>query len=94
MPRSRFYDDAVKVAVLLERQRYDRLRAVARERGVSLSILLNQIAEAYLAGAPRPPAPQLRALRSRIVDSGDPLLSWEELQQEIGERRGGVGERP
>jgi hypothetical protein len=33
----------------------------------------------------------LRRLRAEIIDSGDPLLSWEEIEKEVADRRGGVG---
>jgi len=32
---------------------------------------------------------KLLALRARIIAEGEPLLSWEEVQQEIASRRGG-----
>ena len=31
---------------------------------------------------------QLWKIRSRIIASGEPLLGWEEIEQEIAERRG------
>ncbi len=31
---------------------------------------------------------KLLAIRSKIIASGEPLLSWEEIEQEIKERRG------
>lgn len=31
---------------------------------------------------------KLLAIRSKIITSGEPLLSWEEIEQEIKERRG------
>lgn len=34
---------------------------------------------------------QLRAARARLIASGEPLLDWDELEQEIAERRGGQG---
>jgi hypothetical protein len=34
---------------------------------------------------------KLRELRAEIVASGEPLLSREQLDREIAERRGGVG---
>lgn len=33
---------------------------------------------------------RLRALRARLVASGEPLLGWDEIEQEARERRGGV----
>lgn len=33
---------------------------------------------------------KLREIRRRIVASGEPLLSWDELEKELAERRGGV----
>jgi len=35
---------------------------------------------------------KLLALRARIVASGRPLLDWGEVEQELAERRGGVGD--
>ncbi len=32
---------------------------------------------------------RLRELRSRIVSSGAPALSWEEIEEEVASRRGG-----
>jgi hypothetical protein len=31
---------------------------------------------------------QLLRIRERIVASGEPLLSWEEIEREVAERRG------
>jgi hypothetical protein len=36
---------------------------------------------------------QLLRIRERIVASGEPLLSWGEIDQEIAERRGDVEQR-
>ncbi len=36
---------------------------------------------------------QLRQIRSRIVDSGTPLLNREELEKEVASRRGGIENR-
>jgi hypothetical protein len=33
----------------------------------------------------------LRRLRAKIVESGEPLLSWEAIEKEVADRRGGVG---
>jgi hypothetical protein len=33
----------------------------------------------------------LRRLRAEIIESGEPLLSWEEIEKEVADRRGGVG---
>lgn len=33
---------------------------------------------------------ELMAIRARIVASGQPLLSWDELEREVAERRGGT----
>lgn len=33
---------------------------------------------------------KLREIRRRIVANGEPLLSWDELEKELAERRGGV----
>ncbi|MCG6133906.1 MAG: DUF2281 domain-containing protein [Nostoc sp. LLA-1] len=35
---------------------------------------------------------RLRQIRSRIIDSGEPLLSRDEIEKEIASRRGGVQE--
>jgi hypothetical protein len=44
-------------------------------------------------GAARTPlGARLAALRHAVVTSGAPLLGWDELEAEIAERRGGVGE--
>lgn len=39
---------------------------------------------------------KLAAIRSKIVESGEPVLSWEEIEQEVARRRGGSlhAERP
>ena len=43
---------------------------------------------------PRTPlGSRLWELRKRIVASGEPLLDWDDLEQAIAERRGGVSER-
>jgi hypothetical protein len=31
---------------------------------------------------------ELWEIRQRVLDSGEPLLDWEELEQEIAERKG------
>ncbi len=36
---------------------------------------------------------RLSRIRERIVASGEPMLSWAELEHEIGERRGEADER-
>ncbi|NJK51691.1 MAG: hypothetical protein HC936_00970 [Leptolyngbyaceae cyanobacterium SU_3_3] len=36
---------------------------------------------------------RLRTIRQRIVDSGQPLLTWDDLEQEVAERRGGEASR-
>jgi hypothetical protein len=36
---------------------------------------------------------RLWELRQRIVASGEPLLDWDDIEQEVAERRGGVSER-
>jgi predicted DNA-binding antitoxin AbrB/MazE fold protein len=41
------------------------------------------------ATARTPLGRQLRELRSRIVRSGVPTLSWEEIEEEVASRRGG-----
>jgi hypothetical protein len=33
----------------------------------------------------------LRRLRAKIIESGEPLLSWEAIEQEVADRRGGIG---
>jgi hypothetical protein len=33
----------------------------------------------------------LRRLRAAIVEAGEPLLSWEEIEKEVADRRGGAG---
>ncbi|WP_414561714.1 MULTISPECIES: DUF2281 domain-containing protein [unclassified Anabaena] len=35
---------------------------------------------------------RLRQIRSKIIDSGEPLLSRDEIEKEIASRRGGVQE--
>lgn len=35
---------------------------------------------------------KLRRIRAEIIASGEPLLSWEEIDREVAERRGGYGE--
>jgi hypothetical protein len=45
-------------------------------------------APAGLASASAPLAERLRAVRERIVASGEPLLSWSEIAAEVAERRG------
>jgi hypothetical protein len=37
---------------------------------------------------------QLKALRAQIVSSGAPLLSWQEVEAEVAERRGEHGPDP
>lgn len=32
---------------------------------------------------------ELRALRAQIVESGAPLLGWEQISEEVAQRRGG-----
>lgn len=34
---------------------------------------------------------ELRRLRAKIIESGEPLLSWKDIEKEVTERRGGVG---
>ena len=34
---------------------------------------------------------ELRRLRAKIIESGEPLLSWEDIEKEVAERRGCVG---
>ena len=34
---------------------------------------------------------ELRRLRARIIESGERLMSWEDIEKEVAERRGGVG---
>ena len=36
-----------------------------------------------------PIARELWEARQRIIESGEPLLDWDELEREIAERRGG-----
>ncbi len=36
---------------------------------------------------------QLLRIRERIVASGEPLLSWEEIEREVAERRGEFEQR-
>ena len=36
---------------------------------------------------------QLLRIREKIVASGEPLLSWEDIEHEVAERRGEVGHR-
>ncbi len=36
---------------------------------------------------------RLAQIRERIVASGEPLLSWGEIERELAERRGDVGGR-
>jgi hypothetical protein len=39
---------------------------------------------------PRTPiARELWQARQRIIESGEPLLDWDELEREVAERRGG-----
>lgn len=45
-------------------------------------------APARPASASAPLAERLRAVRERIVASGEPLLSWSEIAAEVAERRG------
>ena len=33
---------------------------------------------------------KLLAIRAKIVDSGTPLLNWEEIEKEVAARRGGL----
>jgi hypothetical protein len=33
----------------------------------------------------------LRRLRAKIIESGEPLLSWAAIEKEVADRRGGVG---
>ncbi|HEX4499472.1 MAG TPA: hypothetical protein VIE43_27610 [Thermoanaerobaculia bacterium] len=49
------------------------------------SMLSNSVEEAF---HPRTPlARELWELRQRIVESGEPLLDWEDLEREIADRR-------
>lgn len=34
---------------------------------------------------------RLWEIRKRIVESGEPLLDWDDLEREVAERRGGAG---
>ena len=43
------------------------------------------------APARTPLGADLRRLRARIIESGQPLLSREAIEQEVADRRGGVG---
>ena len=50
-------------------------------------------------GLPEPPFPlvtplskKLWELRQKIVESGAPLLDWDDIEREVQERRGGVRE--
>jgi len=36
---------------------------------------------------------QLLRIQERIVTSGEPLLSWSEIEREVHERRGGAEQR-
>lgn len=50
---------------------------------------------ARLAGAAEPRTPlgrRLRAIRERIIASGEPLLDWRQLHEELDERRGAQAE--
>jgi hypothetical protein len=50
------------------------------------SILSNPPEEEF---HPRTPlGRELWEIRQRVLDSGEPLLGWEDLEQEIAERRG------
>jgi len=40
--------------------------------------------------AQTPLGAELRRLRAKIIESGEPLLSWEEIEKEVAERRGGA----
>jgi hypothetical protein len=52
------------------------------------SILSNPPEEEF---RPRTPlGRRLWEIRKRIVESGEPLLDWDDLEREIAERRGGV----
>jgi len=42
-----------------------------------------------VAAARTPLGRRLRELRSKIVTSGTPGLSWEEIEEEVASRRGG-----
>ena len=77
MPESPMRDPAGQGAV-------DRARD--RGRGADQGDAVDPL-EAY---APRTElGRKLMELRARIVASGQPLLSWEELEREVAERRGG-----
>jgi hypothetical protein len=41
-----------------------------------------------LEAARTPLGEQLLRIRERILASGEPLLSWEEIEREVAERRG------
>jgi hypothetical protein len=43
------------------------------------------------APARTPLGADLRRLRAKIIESGEPLLSWEAIEQEVADRRGGIG---
>ncbi|MGH6896053.1 MAG: hypothetical protein ACREJ5_05845 [Geminicoccaceae bacterium] len=43
------------------------------------------------APARTPLGADLRRLRAKIIESGEPLLSREAIEQEVADRRGGVG---
>jgi hypothetical protein len=43
------------------------------------------------APARTPLGADLRRLRAEIIESGEPLLSWEAIEREVADRRGGVG---
>ena len=44
-----------------------------------------------LDGARTPLGRKLRAIRARIVASGEPFLNWDDLEKEMASRRGGLG---
>ncbi|HEX8683949.1 MAG TPA: hypothetical protein VF707_16640 [Ardenticatenaceae bacterium] len=83
------------VAVQLPEALYRHAEAQATGRGESVEALVQEVLEEYLEEREAPPAQSLaEALaeaRAQIEAEGTPLIhSWEELEAEIAERRGGV----
>jgi hypothetical protein len=48
-----------------------------------------RLAGALITQVETPLARQLRAIRTRIVATQEPLLGWDALEREIADRRGG-----
>ena len=81
------------VAVRLPEALYRRAEAQATGRGASVETLVQELLEGYLEELEASPsqtlAEALAEARAQIEAEGTPLIhSWEELEAEIGERRG------